>query len=155
MSHMSMDEMIEVLARYRYNAKHDADRIKALEDELSRLRASSFVTAVPGDEYDKVKAENARLKADVEEIRKLIDKRMAPLPGRTTLEEVERICSAHLLMGITIDKIGNLNIFLEDRVERLTKAGDEMHEQANNTFQPHSLRLAMEAWETAKKGGQP
>jgi hypothetical protein len=58
-------------------------------------------------------------------------------------------------MGITIDKIGNLNIFLEDRVERLTKAGDEMHEQANNTFQPHSLRLAMEAWETAKKGGQP
>lgn len=36
---MSMDEMIEVLARYRYNAKHDADRIKALEDELGRMRA--------------------------------------------------------------------------------------------------------------------
>ena len=36
---MSMDEMIEVLARYRYNAKHDADRIKALEDELRRMRA--------------------------------------------------------------------------------------------------------------------
>ena len=34
-----MDEMIEVLARYRYNAKHDADRIKALEDELGRMRA--------------------------------------------------------------------------------------------------------------------
>jgi len=65
---MSMDEMIEVLARYRYNAKHDADRIKALEDELSRLRASSFVTAVPGDEYEKVKAENARLKAEVERL---------------------------------------------------------------------------------------
>jgi predicted nuclease with TOPRIM domain len=38
MSDMSMDEMIEVLARYRYNAKHDADRIKSLEDELGRLR---------------------------------------------------------------------------------------------------------------------
>lgn len=36
---MNMDEMIEVLARYRYNAKHDADRIKALEDELGRMRA--------------------------------------------------------------------------------------------------------------------
>ena len=54
MSHMSMDEMIEVLARYRYNAKHDADRIKALEDELSRLRASSFVTAVPAEQYERV-----------------------------------------------------------------------------------------------------
>ena len=54
MSDMSMDEMIEVLARYRYNAKHDADRIKALEDELSRLRASSFVTAVPAEQYERV-----------------------------------------------------------------------------------------------------
>jgi hypothetical protein len=75
MSDMSMDEMIEVLARYRYNAKHDADRIKSLEDELgrlrgdvdrlrdrygestqelSRLRASSFVTAVPAEQYERV-----------------------------------------------------------------------------------------------------
>jgi len=54
MSDMSMDEMIEVLARYRYNAKHDADRIKALEAELSRLRASSFVTAVPAEQYERV-----------------------------------------------------------------------------------------------------
>jgi predicted nuclease with TOPRIM domain len=76
MSDMSMDEMIEVLARYRYNAKHDADRIKSLEDELgrlrgdvdrlrdrygestqelSRLRASSFVTAVPAEQYERLK----------------------------------------------------------------------------------------------------
>lgn len=40
-------------------------------------------------------------------------------------------------------------------IRSLTKAGDEMHEQATNTFQPHSLRLAMEAWNAAKKGGQP
>jgi len=52
---MTMDEMIEVLARYRYNAKHDADRIKALEAELSRLRASSFVTAVPAEQYERLK----------------------------------------------------------------------------------------------------
>jgi SMC interacting uncharacterized protein involved in chromosome segregation len=68
MNDMSMDEMIEVLARYRYNAKHDADRIKALESELSRLRASSFVTAVPAEEYEKMKAENARLKAEVDRL---------------------------------------------------------------------------------------
>lgn len=75
---MSMDEMIEVLARYRYNAKHDADRIKSLEEslgrmraevdrltnlkseadyfkaEVDRLRASSFVTAVPVEQYERV-----------------------------------------------------------------------------------------------------
>ncbi len=79
---MSMDEMIEVLARYRYNAKHDADRIKALEAELGRMRASSFVTAVPSEEYDKLeffhrmdtlaikkqKEEIERLKAEVERL---------------------------------------------------------------------------------------
>ena len=32
-----MDEMIDVLARYQYNAKHDSDRIKALECEVSGL----------------------------------------------------------------------------------------------------------------------
>lgn len=86
---MSMDEMIEVLARYRYNAKHDADRIKALETtaselrsdverlrqryedattEISRLRASSFVTAVPVEQYEKLKAEVERLKAEPERL---------------------------------------------------------------------------------------
>ena len=100
-----MDEMIEVLARYRYNAKHDADRIKALEDELSRLRASSFVTAVPGDEYDKVKEENARLKAEV---------------------------------------------------ERLTKAGDAMADVCGWDCNDQSAADALvEAWNSAKKGGQP
>lgn len=47
---MSMDEMIEVLARYRYNAKHDADRIKALEDELGRMRAEVERLRKAGDE---------------------------------------------------------------------------------------------------------
>jgi nitrogenase molybdenum-iron protein alpha/beta subunit len=103
--------------------------------------------------------ENARLKAEVEEIRKLIDKRMVPLPGRTTLEEVERICSAHLLMGITIDKIGNLNIFLEDKVERLTKAGDGLHAFLINYIVESRISSAYlnkldDGWLNAKKGGQ-
>jgi hypothetical protein len=65
MSDMSMDEMIEVLARYRYNAKHDADRIKALEDELSRLRASSFVTAVPAEQYERIIKAGDEMAADL------------------------------------------------------------------------------------------
>ena len=69
--------------------------------------------------------------------------------------EVERVGAenSHLHKGIYSL---SLNVGqLKDEVERLTKAGDEMHEQATNTFQPHSLRLAMEAWEAAKKGDQP
>jgi hypothetical protein len=53
------------------------------------------------------------------------------------------------------DRMADAYARLKAEVERLTKAGDEMHEQATNTFQPHSLRLAMEAWNDAKKGGQP
>ena len=33
-----------------------------LREENERLRASSFVTAVPSEEYEKVKAENERLR---------------------------------------------------------------------------------------------
>ena len=99
MSHMSMDEMIEVLARYRYNAKHDADRIKALEDELSRLRASSFVTAVPAEDYEKMKAENARLKA-----------------------ECQARQAENSVLAVECDS-------LKAEVERLTKAGDAMADE--------------------------
>ena len=41
------------------NCKSEADRLKA---EVERLRASSFVTAVPVDEYEKLKAEVERLR---------------------------------------------------------------------------------------------
>jgi len=104
-----MDEMIEVLARYRYNAKHDADRIKSLEDELgrlrgdvdrlrdrygestqelSRLRASSFVTAVPAEDYEKMKAENAGLKAEVERLTADLNK-MTKTPDGVDYVEVD------------------------------------------------------------------
>ena len=54
---MTMDEMIEVLARYRYNAKHDADRIKALEAELGRMRAEveRLTNLKSGADYFKAK----------------------------------------------------------------------------------------------------
>lgn len=55
---MSMDEMIEVLARYRYNAKHDADRIKALEDELGRMRAKVERLRKAGDNLARASDEN-------------------------------------------------------------------------------------------------
>ena len=41
---------------------------------------------------------------------------------------------------------------LEAENDRLRKAGDAMHDAATNTFQPHPLRLGMEAWLSAKEG---
>ena len=99
----------------------------------------------------------ARLKAEFVEIRKLIDKRMVPLHERTTLEEVERICSAHLLMGITINKIGNLNILLEAQVERLTKAGDDMAKLMfiDKDYIGSPKQEAVVEWCKATEGKQP
>jgi hypothetical protein len=88
----------------------------------------------------------ARLKSEVVEIRKLIDKRMLPLPERTTLEEVERICSAHLLMGITINKIGNLNILLEDEVERLTKQAKRMSKSGWSLVNAYQYDASISYW---------
>jgi hypothetical protein len=38
------------------------DKIVTLQAENERLRASSFVTAIPSKEYEKIKAENERLR---------------------------------------------------------------------------------------------
>ena len=37
--HRTPAEIAEMIARYRYNAKHDTDRIRALETEVARLYA--------------------------------------------------------------------------------------------------------------------
>jgi hypothetical protein len=135
---MSMDEMIEVLARYRYNAKHDADRIKALEaeasglraavaslervdnllikglkDELNTLRASSFVTAVPVEEYEKLKA------------------------------EVERL--TNLQSGAD---------YFKAEVERLRKAGDELERVLTDRSGSYEAGNASHEWNAAKEGKQ-
>jgi predicted RNase H-like nuclease (RuvC/YqgF family) len=83
-------------------------------------------------EMVKAQAEVARLKAEVERLNNESD--------------ILQKCCEHQKNRIER---------LKAEVERLTEAGDEMHEQATNTFQPHSLRLAMEAWNAAKEGKQP
>jgi cell division protein FtsB len=46
-----------------------ADDNLRLKAEVERLRASSFVTAVPVEEYEKLKAENERLRKAGDELR--------------------------------------------------------------------------------------
>ena len=92
--------------------------------------------------------ENARLQAECQA--RQAENSVLAVECDSLKAEVERLTP---LLGdiVSFDEYHKLL----QQVERLTKAGDEMHEQATNTFQPISLRLAMEAWEAAKKGGQP
>ena len=58
--HQALSSNRKLLAELT-DRKAEADRLKA---ENERLRASSFVTAVPVEEYDKLKAEVERLKVN-------------------------------------------------------------------------------------------
>ena len=60
----------EDYARLQQERVHDLNQIGGLQQELARLRASSFVTAVPVGEYEKLKAEVERLTKDSEYERK-------------------------------------------------------------------------------------
>ena len=167
---MSMDEMIEVLARYRYNAKHDADRIKALEaeasglraavaslervdnllikglkDELNTLRASSFVTAVPVEEYEKLKAEVAKS----EEHNAALCERLQDLNG-----EVHTASCTNARLHSQFANSEQENARLKAEVERLRKAGDAMADiigfaMARTDGQDPKL---VREWNAAKEG---
>lgn len=52
---------------------HDLNQIGGLQQELASLRASSFVTAVPVEQYEKLKAEVERLTADNEQLQNRCD----------------------------------------------------------------------------------
>ena len=55
----------EDYARLQQERVHDLNQIGGLQQELARLRASSFVTAVPVEEYEKLKAEVERLNTPI------------------------------------------------------------------------------------------
>ena len=49
-------------------------RLEQANDEIARLRSSSFVTAVPSEEYEKVKTELANLKAERDQLKADLEK---------------------------------------------------------------------------------
>jgi hypothetical protein len=117
-------------------------------------------------EMVKAQAEVARLKAEVESLtseNKSLQIKATNLYNaiviKCKVEEITHKANADSIIskGMMSEamKMIEESVTIREQVERLTKAGDEMHEQATNTFQPHSLRLAMEAWKAAKNGVQP
>jgi cell division protein FtsB len=49
-------------------------QLEQANDEIARLRSSSFVTAVPSEEYEKVKTELANLKAERDQLKADLEK---------------------------------------------------------------------------------
>jgi uncharacterized membrane protein YheB (UPF0754 family) len=73
---------------WKIEAQTDHGRWLRCLEEIERLRASSFVTAVPSEEYDKVQAELTDLKAEADRLK----------------AEVEHLTSENLLVREEADR---------------------------------------------------
>ena len=128
---MNIDDIIEV-ARLK-------GRVIALEAEVERLRSSSFVTAVPSEEYEKLKAENSLLKAAVES-----HERVDCLAVERLKAEVERLKAEPERLMFLLN-----NAYLAN--ERLRKAGDAMADLLSCAGSPPNV---VQSWNAAKEGKQ-
>lgn len=63
--HATPEQLRHIINYWRIEANCNYGRWITALDELSELRKSSFVTAVPSEEYEKLKAENERLRAEL------------------------------------------------------------------------------------------
>jgi hypothetical protein len=72
--HATPEQLRHIINYWRIEANHNYGRWIAAADELNELRKSSFVTAVPSEDYEKLKAENERQQ---NVIAKLFDQRSA------------------------------------------------------------------------------
>jgi hypothetical protein len=64
--HATPEQLRHIINYWRIEASHNYGRWINAADELNELRKSSFVTAVPSEDYEKLKAENERLRGQVE-----------------------------------------------------------------------------------------
>jgi hypothetical protein len=60
--HATPEQLRHIINYWRIEANHNYGRWIAAADELNELRKSSFVTAVPSEDYEKLKSENERLR---------------------------------------------------------------------------------------------
>ena len=110
----------------------------------------------------KLKADNARLKAEVERLTALKDacKRMIKRRDKWIYEHrsirKQLVAEVDRLTAFTTRTIIP-NEELKAQVERLTKAGDELWEFAKlaDTNAPKARRKALKDWNNAKEGKQP
>ena len=142
-----VERLSEIVQTAHADLFSENSRLKA---ENARLRASSFVTAVPVEEYEKLKAEVERLKEGNDCLDQMHDKEMER--SAYLREEFNR--STAWGRGLESD-LSHARVeisFLKAEVEWLRKAGDEMH-RAIKVSDP-ILDWKIELWNAAKEGKQ-
>ena len=137
-----------------------ADEVTRLKAEVERLRASSFVTAVPVEQYEKLKAEVERLKAEKDQAecdydncqkRKVsIDNHRFDLftENKNLKAEVERLDTLCKQLMNQHSDISCENIMLR-------KAGDELLDGWIGMYGDHKGSMAQDyikLWNAAKEG---
>jgi len=150
-------------AFFEKNNEH-INEIARLKAEVERLRASSFVTAVPVEQYEKLNAEverlkslcdslgmggkhtvtaiveeNARLKAEVERLNALVE---------------SNLNSSKVAMGKS-DAVLHERDSLKAENERLRKAWDAMAYSAYAHCMCQDCEEIRDQWRDAKRGEQP
>lgn len=147
---MNIDDIIE-------NARLKG-RVIALEAEIERLRSSSFVTVVPSEEYEKLKAELAKS----EEHNSALCERLADLNAEVHTASCAN-ANMHKENARLKTEVERLTVeadwktparkirALEAEVERLRKAGDALSKFAMHNDTSSELWMA---WNAAKEGKQ-
>jgi len=146
-----------------YVRYEDYARLKAEVQRLEEIVGSDAIDRKYGmccDASDEV----ARLKAEVERLTVEADWKTPARRNKALEAEVERLTErnqfleqidSYLQEGINMANEERC-IQLEAQVERLTKAGDAMaKEWVNCESLYHGNKDFIEAWNAAKKGGQP
>lgn len=160
---------------------HDLNQIGGLQEELAELRASSFVTAVPVEEYEKLKAdfhqahdERADYAKDVSKLKAEVEALMTTPCSRLLRAEREEVTRLKAEVERLTNENGNNSVMKEDRsrfeyepiwylkcmsaraeVERLRKAGDAMTEVIWLSGCVSGMEIkerTVKAWQAAKEG---
>jgi len=140
--HLERKEVLNLV--YTQQAERMADAYARLMADFSQMTA--WGRGLESD-LSWARAELMQVKAELERVRLIAhDNKQALYNAKAEVERLKMSAYNRLSMRIEIDK-------LNARIERLIKAGDLMADGINGDYN-YSLPC-IEAWEAAKKGGQP
>jgi hypothetical protein len=147
--HATPEQLRHIINYWRIEASHNYGRWINAVDELNELRKSSFVTAVPSEDYEKLKAENERLNERLNYLEALIP-RDAHHGGK--IYDYADLQAENERQQNVIAKLFDQRGALRSENERLRRAGDGLFGIAYNAGPAEGRVEKLDAWRDAKEG---